>query len=126
MAAEGDPVREHRPLVEERLHHPVGREHRSDRRIGGRETLRAADQVGPDVVALGREPVADAAEAGDHLVGGEQDVVAVAELAHAAPVAGGGDEGAARVLDGLHVDEADRLGPHREDRALEVVEQEAP
>jgi hypothetical protein len=49
--------------------------------------FRNRHQVGPDVVALGSEPRADAPEAGDHLVGAEQDVVAVAELAHAAPVA---------------------------------------
>ena len=89
----------------------------------GREPLGAADDVRPDVVALGGEPVADAAERGDHLVGGEQDVVAVAELADAAPVARRRREGAARVLHRLHVDEADRLRPHREDRLLEVLEQ---
>ena len=40
-------------------------------------------EVGPDVVALRAEPVAEPAEAGDHLVGAEQDPVAVADLAHA-------------------------------------------
>ena len=36
-----------------------------------------------DVVPLGPEPGAQASEAPDHLVGAEQDAVAVAELAHA-------------------------------------------
>ena len=79
---------------------------------------------GLDVVALRREPVADPSEAGDHLVGREQDVVAVAELAHALPVTRGRDERAAGVLDRLHVDETDRLGTHLQDRPLELVEQE--
>ena len=67
----------------------------------------------------------EAAEGGDHLVGREQDVVAVADLAHAAPVALGGRERAARVLHRLHVHEAHGLRPHREDRLLELVEEEA-
>ena len=124
MAAEGDPVRVHRGLGQERLHHPVAGDHGADRGVRGREPLGAGDDVRPDVVALGREPVADPAEAGDHLVGREQDVVAVAELAHPLPVARRGDEGAARVLDRLHVDETDRLRIHLQDRPLELVEQE--
>ena len=82
------------------------------------------DDVGPDVVPLRREPVADAAEGGDHLVGREEDVVAVAERPHAGPVARRRDERAAGVLHGLHVDEADRLGIHLEDRPLELVEED--
>ena len=39
---------------------------------------------GLDVVALAREPLAEPAEAADHLVGGEQDPVAVADLPDAA------------------------------------------
>ena len=92
--------------------------------VGRREPLRARDDVRPDVVALGAEPVAEPAEAGDHLVGGEEDVVLVADRANALPVAGGRREAAAGVLYGLHVDEADGLRAEREDRLLEVVEQE--
>ena len=40
--------------LEERLHHPLGRDHRADRRVGRGQALRAADDVRPDVVALGR------------------------------------------------------------------------
>ena len=68
--------------------------------------------------------MADPAEAGDHLVGGEQDVVLRAELAHAPPVARRRDERPARVLHRLHVHETDGLGAHGEDRALELVEEE--
>ena len=68
--------------------------------------------------------MADATEASDHLVGGEQDVVLRAQLAHAPPVARGRHERPAGVLYGLHVHEAYRLGAHGEDRPLELVEQE--
>ena len=68
--------------------------------------------------------MAEPAEARDHLVGREQDVVLIADRAHALPVANRRRETAAGVLHGLHVHEADGLGAHREDRLLEVVEQE--
>ena len=124
VAAERDAVREHRGLAHERIHHPVRRDNRADGGVGGREALRARHDVGPDVVALGAEPVAEPAEGCDDLVGREQDVVAVADLAHAAPVALGWREAAAGVLHRLHVDEADGLRPHRDDRLLELGEQE--
>ena len=66
-----------------------------------------------------------ASEAGDDLVGAQQDAVAVAELAHALPVAGRRSERAAGVLDGLHDHHRDRLGAFLLDRLLELVEQEA-
>ena len=68
--------------------------------------------------------MAETAEGGDHLVRREEDAVAVADLSHPAPVALGRREAAAGILHGLHVHEAHRLGPHREDRLLELVEQE--
>ena len=83
-----------------------------------------SDQVRADVVAVGGEPGADAAEAGDHLVGDEQDAVAVADRADALEVAGGRRERAAGVLDGLHDHQRDRLRAGLDDRRLEVVEQE--
>ena len=55
-----------------------------------------------------REPLAGAAEAGDHLVGDQQHLVAVADLAQAGEVVVGRRVDAARALD--------RLGDHRGDR----------
>ena len=124
VAAERDRRASTSTSPEERLHHPVGRDHRTDRGVGRGQALRRRDDVRPDVVALRPEPVPDPAEAGDHLVRREQDVVAVAELPHAAPVALGRGEAAAGVLHRLHVDEAHRLRPHLEDRLLELVEEE--
>ncbi len=71
-----------------------------------------------------REPVADAAEARDHLVGAEQDPVAVADLAHALEVALRRCERATRVLHRLHDHHRDRARPGGDDRLLEIVEQE--
>ena len=97
---------------------------RPDRRVRRGEPLRGGDHVRPDVVALGSEPRPDPAEAGDDLVGAEQDPVAVADLANAGPVAVGRREGPAGVLHRLHDHHRDCLGPGLEDRLLEVVEQE--
>ena len=92
--------------------------------IGGREPLRARDDVGPDVVAVGAEPVAESPERADHLVGAKQDPVAVADLADALPVPLGSREGAACVLDGLHDHHRHRVGSGLEDRFLEILHQE--
>src|SRR5919106_5234419 len=124
MAAEGDPVRVHRLLLQERLHDRVPRDHGSDRGVRRREPLGAGDEVGTDVVALGREPGAEASEAGDDLVGAEQDPVAVAELAHALEVARRRREGAARVLHRLEDHHRHGLRPGLLDRPFEVLEQE--
>ena len=53
---------------------------------------------GTDVEALAAEVVAEPAPRADDLVGDQQDVVLVADLAHALPVAVLGHEAAARVL----------------------------
>ena len=124
MSAERDAVRVHRRVVEERLHDAVGGDDCADRGIRRREPLRAGDHVGLDVVVLGAEPGAEAAEAGDHLVGAEQDSVLVADLAHALPVARRRRERAAGILHRLHQDHRHRLGPRLLDRRVEVLEQE--
>src|SRR5919106_6448599 len=124
MTAEGDPMRVHGGVLEERLHHRVARDERADRRVGRREPLRARDQVRADVVALGCEPSAEPAEGGDDLVRAEEDPVAVADLAHATPVALRRREGAAGVLHGLHDHHRHRLRPSLLDRLVELLEQE--
>ena len=58
----------------------VGGEGRADGGVARGELLGDGHQVGLDGVALDREPLARAAEAVDHLVGDEHDVVLVAEL----------------------------------------------
>src|SRR5262249_54157914 len=61
VAAEGDPVGEGGGLLEEGSGHRVAGDDGADRRVGGGESLGAGDQVRADVVALAREPAAEAA-----------------------------------------------------------------
>ena len=63
--------------------------------------------------SAGGEPVAEAAEAGDHLVGDEQDVVPAAELAQRAQIAGRRHDDAAGALDGLGEERRDGVGALR-------------
>ena len=114
----------HAAAGEERLHHALARHERTDRGVGGGEALRGGDEVRRDAEALGCEPVAEAPEAGDHLVEAEQDAVPVAQLAHPFEVARGRHERAAAVLDRLDDDHRHRLGPGLADRPLELVQQE--
>jgi hypothetical protein len=67
--------------------------------------------------------VAETTERGNHLVGAEQDSVAVAELPHAREVAIRRREAASCVLHGLEDEHRDGLGPRPLDRLLEIVEE---
>ena len=111
MPAEGDAVQERRLAVGEGLEDGVRRDHRAHRRVGRRDALGRRDDVGLVAVALGAEVVAQATPRADDLVGDEQHVVAVADLAHALEVALRRREAAAGVLDGLEDHGRHRLGP---------------
>ena len=112
MAAEGDPVRERGLLLrEERLDRALVGDEGAERRVCRGDPLGHGHHVGLDPVAGRPEPVADAAEAADDLVGHEQEPVLVADLAHALEVALGRGDRAGRVLDGLENDRRDGLRP---------------
>ena len=96
--------------VQERLHQPVGRDHRAQRRVAGGDALGAGDHVGLVAVALGAEHVTQPAEGADDLVGDQQYVVLVADLADPLEVSGRRREAAAGVLHRLQEDRGDRLG----------------
>jgi hypothetical protein len=72
-------------------------------------------------VALGGEHVTESPEGADDLVGDQQHVVLVADLAHPLEVAGRGREAAAGVLHGLEEDGRDGLGPLELDRLGDAV-----
>ena len=76
---------------------------------------------GLEPVALAAEPVAEAAPGADHLVGDQQHVVAVADLADALEVAILRRDAAARVLQRLEDHGGDRLGALEEDLLLDLV-----
>ena len=99
----------------------VGRDHRAHRRVGRGQRLRRRDDVRHVVVALAAEVVAEPAPGADHLVGDQQHAVAVADLAHALPVALLRREAAAGVLDRLEDHRRDGLGALEEDPLLDRV-----
>ena len=72
-------------------------------------------------VALAAEVVAEPAPGADHLVGDQQHVVAVADLAHALEVAVLRRDAAAGVLQRLEDHRGDRLGALEEDLLLDLV-----
>ena len=121
MAAEGEAVGERLLALRERLIDALGGDHRPHRRVGGGQRLRRRDDVGLIVVALAAEPVAEPAPGADHLVGDQQHVVAVADLAHALEVAVLGRDAAACVLERLQDHGGDRLGALEEDLLLDLV-----
>src|SRR3990172_13408032 len=98
MAAEGDPVREGGlRAAHERLDRPLARRDASGWGEGGRAPLGEHDHVGLDLVARRAEPLADAPEAADDLVGDEEDAVCVADVPDALEVTGRRRDRARRV-----------------------------
>ena len=90
-----------------------------ERDVARRRRLGEGDEVGADAVILRGEPRAEAAEAGDHLVGKEKDAVFVDDALHLGPVACRRNLDAARALHRLAGEGGDVLGPDREDFILE-------
>ncbi|CAN0644465.1 conserved hypothetical protein [Burkholderia cepacia] len=88
----------------------VGHQHRAHRRIAGRQPLRDGHQVRIDLFGLAREQRARAAEAGDHLVGDEQDAEAPARVAHRLQPAGRRHDHAAGTLHGFAEECGDVVG----------------
>ena len=73
------------------VRHQLARDHVVDDEAGERDVagcrrLGEGDEVGANAVILRGEPRAEAAEAGDHLVGEEQDAVFVDDALHLRPI----------------------------------------
>ena len=86
-----------------------------ERDIARRRRLGEGDEVGPNAIILRREPRAEATEAGDHLVGEEQDAVFVDDALHLRPVARRRNLDAAGALHRLAGEGGDVLRPDRQD-----------
>jgi hypothetical protein len=91
--------------------------------VAGGDALGDGDDVGAGAVAVAAEPLAEAAERGDHLVGDEQEAVAVGECPEAGPVALGRGDAAAAVLHRFGDQHGDRLRALGEDRGLQLAQQ---
>ena len=108
MAAVREAVRQ---SAFEQPQHVVNRprqHHARQRQVAAGHALGEDHQVRHHPVVLHPEPFAGPAKAGDHLVGDQQDPVAIADRAHAREVVGRRHDQAARPLH--------RLGDHRGDR----------
>ncbi len=100
------------PPAAGRVHDLGPAEHARERQAVG-DRLRDADQVGLDAGVLDREELAGAAEAGLHLVGDEDDPVAVAEPANPCEELGRRNVEAALALHRLEHDRGNGLGARR-------------
>lgn len=101
VAGEGVPMEEGPVLLvltEEALVDPLRGKRRRERHVAVRQTLPQAEEVGRDALLLAGEHRPGPAEAGRDLVGDEEDVVGVAELANPPQVAGRLHENAAGPL----------------------------
>ena len=96
-------------------------DHRAHRGVRGGQALRRGDDVRHHVEALDAEVVAEPAPGADHLVGDQQHVVLVADLAHALPVAVLRHEAAARVLHRLEDHRGHGLRALELDHVLDLV-----
>ncbi len=112
---------EHRGALLERLEDAVRDDHAAHRDVGRGERLGDGDDVGLVAVALAAEVVAEPAPGADHLVGDQQDVVAVADLPDPLEVALLGRDAAAGVLQRLEDHRRDRLGALEQDALLDLV-----
>ena len=121
MAAERVAVGVRRGAVLERLEEPVAGDHRADRRVARGHALGAGDDVGLVAELGGAEHLPHPPEGADDLVGDQQDVVLVADLADPLEVAGRGREAAAGVLHRLEEDRGDGVGALELDRLGDPV-----
>ncbi len=97
----------------------VAQRSRAERHVARRDALGQAPDVGLHAPQPGTEQGAAAAEAGHHLVGDEQHVVTVADLAHQRPVGGRRHDHAGRTLDRFGDEGRHRIGALELDLALE-------
>ena len=121
VAAEGVAVQEGVVALVERLGEAVGDDAGADRGVARGHALGAGDHVRDVAELVAGEHRAEAAEGADDLVGDEQHVVLVADLAHPLEVAGRRREAAAGVLHRLQEDRGDRLRALEEDLLLDLV-----
>ena len=99
--------------------HLVADDGPANRRVAGRQTLGDGHDMRLDAEGLAAEPVAGAAEAGDDLVGDQEDPVFVDDALDLGPIGRGRDDHAARALNGLGDEGRDLLGSDLKDLVLQ-------
>ena len=94
----GEAVVELAALVHQGLGDAVADQHAAERQVAAVDALGEGHEIGLDAVVLRAEPLAEPAEAGDHLVGDQQDAVLVADALDLRPVGVRRDDHAAGAL----------------------------
>src|SRR4030095_1881538 len=94
----------------------------AEREVAAGDALRGREQVGVELPEHRREPRAEPAEAGDDLVGDEEDLVAATERAQRREVAGRRNDDATRALHRLDEHRTDRVRAFALDRLLGLGE----
>ena len=112
---------ERRGALVEGLEDTVADDHAAHRHVRRGEGLSDGDDVRLVAVALAAEVVAEPAPGADHLVGDQQDVVAIANIPHPLEVALLGRDAPAGVLQRLQDHGGDRLRPLEQDPLLDRV-----
>ena len=106
----------------ERLEDRVAHKHATEWHVPGVDALREHQQVRAHALVVDGEPGSGATEADQHLVGDVHDVVAAAQIAHLAQVAGWWDDHA-RAADHRFQDQSgDRRRSLEQDHLLEMFE----
>ena len=105
----------------EHLDHPVAHHHATHGHVAGGQTLGDWHQIRLQVVVLAAEPFAGAAEAADHLVGDEQNVMPGEDLANARPVAVWRHDDAAGALNRLGDERRDLVVAQRADLFFQLI-----
>ena len=106
--------------------HLLGEDRRAHRHVAARDRLGDRHHVRLHVEMLQREPLAGAPEARDHLIGDQQHLVAVADLAQPREVVGRRRIDPARALHRLGDHRRDRVGAFALDRRHDVVDLHVP
>ena len=106
---------------EDRVVHALGQDDPAQRQIAAGDALGERDDVGLDVPMAQREPPPGAAKPGDDLVGDQQHLVAVADLAQPREIRFRRDDDPARPHHRLADDRGHRVGPFCQYRLLDRV-----
>ena len=107
-----------------RLPHPVRNDQRAQGHIARGQPLGGADHVRLDAeLRKAGEPVPQPPKGRHHLIGDEQDVMALTHLPHPAQITLWRDDHPARGLDRLGNEAADAVRPHPRDQRLELRHQ---
>ena len=123
MAGIGGRVHEffvHRRVLDRRVD-LLRHQHAAEGQIAGGDALGEGHEVGFHPPMTEGEPFAGAPEAGDDLVGDQQNAVAVADLPQTGEVSGGRDDDAAGTHDGFADDGGDGIGTVFENCVLHGV-----